>query len=82
MNIDPSAIFQGIIVLSLAALVGDHFRLKGTVSDLRVHMADNFTSNKDAEKIEKAIDTVVQRLDAMAIQLARMEGAMGGSGKT
>lgn len=81
MNIDLSSIFQGMIVLSLAALVGDHFRLKGTVSDLRVHMADNFVNNKHAEKIEEALGKVVKRLDDVVVQLARMEGQMQGSPK-
>lgn len=77
MSLDPSSIFNGVVLAALVGLVTDHFRVRTALSDMRLHIAENFASNKDAEKIEQTLTSVVERLDKMVVQLARMEGAMG-----
>lgn len=77
ITVDPSVIATSIIGVGLVGLVADHFRIRGELAALRLHVAENVVSNKDAEKIEHTLASVVERLDKMVVQLARMEGAMG-----
>lgn len=77
ITVDPSVIATTIIGASLLALGGDHFRVRAELAALRLHVAENVVSNKDAEKIEHTLASVLERLDKVVVQLARMEGAMG-----
>lgn len=77
ITVDPSAIATTIIGIALVGLVTDHFRLRGEVNGLRLHVAESVLSKKDAEKMEDSLSSVVERLDRIVVQLARLEGAMG-----
>jgi hypothetical protein len=62
---------------AIAFIALDHFRLRSEVVALRLYVAESVLSKKEAEKIEKSMGIVVERLDKITTQLARMEGAMG-----
>ena len=82
MNLDPATITQAIIIAALVGLVTDHFRLRGSVGDLKVavanlrtHMAENYVRSPEVQRLSDEMANLRHTVEEAVKLLHEIKGA-------